>query len=272
MNFNSGQNNSNKETNVNTNGIVWRNKDGFKSTAIQIGYWNETIALKIHPALDPDKQTEKKWVDWEKFVNTAITLQKMQELHDIIVNDILPGIEKGENVTKGVTIGNDSMVLISTGYKLTNEIRPYIGILKGINETTKKPEIALNYEFTRSVIVDDYDEATGEFKIKKNVHSQLLLFKNILSAAIGPLTKSTAHSSRVVDKYYRDRVLNTVNATAEKVGAQASTYGGGYGNKKNIFASAGNQDDSAAPFNGSGGEEIPVENLENINDITNFLS
>ena len=52
MIFGNGNKQNNQEkTNVNTKAKQFMNKDGFCPSTLILGYWNEGISLKMHPAL-----------------------------------------------------------------------------------------------------------------------------------------------------------------------------------------------------------------------------
>lgn len=263
------QQNNREQNNVNTRGIQFMNKDGFDPSTMIFGYWNELVSIKIHPALEKSKQTESKVFDYEKVVSTALTLEKVTLLLKGIEKKILPAIEKGENETIGVPVGSDSLFVVSTGKKTTGSIRPYIAIYKSLDEKTKKPEMSIAYEFNKSYTVDDYDPDTGEYSTTKDINAEFDLFIELLKASRTALSNAFAHASRNVDRFYKDKVYNTLEEIASKLGVSSSGSGkGSYGKRRDIFADDGDVNSS----NNSSGATMNVESLSNIDEIDNFLN
>jgi len=266
MNFGNLQNNAKDQVNVNTRGVQFMNKEGFDPSTLLVGYWNEMISLKMHPALEKSKQTESKVFDYEKVISTAITLEKAITLCDGIVKKIFPAIEKGEQASVGVPVGSDSLIVVSTGVTMTGSVRPYIAIHKALDEKTKKPEVSIYYEFGQSYTVDNYDEKTGSFEVTKGINSELYLFYEILDAAKLGMSNAIAHSIRVVDKYYRDRMMNDIGEIAAKLGVSTGNTKNSYRGKKDIFGSEGTS------LTNGGGDAASVEKLNNISEIDEFLN
>jgi len=273
MNFNNSGNNSRDTVNVNTRGVQLMNRDGFCPSTLIVGYWNDMLSIKIHPALEKEKQTESKVFDYDKVISTAITLEKVTVLIEKIEKDILPELSKDtpRSIFRGVPIGGDS--LIGIGIR-ANENEPtnfvtYLGIFKSLDPSTKRPESAIFYEFRTSYSVDDYDAQTGEFTTTQNIQGELLLFLEILKAARTGMSNAIAHSTRVVDKFYKDRVMNALNEIANKLGISTGA-GGGYYNrsKQDVFSGGGNKQakDELPDF------DAPMSALNNINDIDSFMN
>lgn len=276
MNFNnSGNNQRDTQTNVNTRGPQFMNREGFVPSTLIVGFWNEMVSLKIHPALPKEKQTDNKVFDYEQVIMTSITLEKISVLIDRIEKDIVPHLENpSKSIFRGVPIGGDS--LIGVGVRVeegdTNTVaKAYLAIFKNLDPSTKKPESGIFYEFKRSYTVDDYDPKTGEFSTTHDIQGELLTFLEILKAARTAMSNATSHSMRTVDKYYKDRILNTLNEVASKLGV--STGGGNYGsyrnNKQDVFSSGGGN--KGASKDDLPDFDAPIAPLENINDIDSFM-
>lgn len=268
--FNNQQNNSKDALNVNTRGPQFMNKDGFDPSTLLIGFWNDMISIKIHPALEKSKQTESKVFDYEKVVNTALTLEKATILKEQIEKKILPAIENDEDKKVGVPVGGDSLIVVGTGKDMTGKISPYIAIHKSLDAKTRKPEMSIHYEFSRGTAIEDYDAKTGEFTLVKDIHGELNIFLEILKASIAGLSNCQTHSSRYVDKFYRSKLLNDISEIAAKLGISTNSYGnkGGYynKNKNDVFAKQNNSSNQSLD------SEPQLETLNNINDIDGFLS
>ena len=85
-----------------------------------------------------------------------------------------------------------------------------------------------------------------------------------MKASVSALCGAPAHSTRYVDKFYRDKVLNSVMGIGEKMGI---SYDNGYsGNKSGVDFGFGNKSDSNGTSSGPS-----VNNIDDINAIDNFL-
>lgn len=263
----STQNNSkdNNDRNVNTRGITLYNKNGFDPSALSIGFWNESfLSLKINPALEKSQQTQTKVFDYEKTVSTALTVQLMQLMSHAIKTYIYPAIEAGEDKSVGLQVGGDSLVVVSTGKRMTGEIRPCIGIHKGLDPQTKKPEMSIFYEFNKSQIIEDFNEENGAYNIISNINSELELFVNILDASIAALSKGNVHAMRSVMKFYNDKLMNTTLAIANKVGAPVPQTTSRYN-------ASGNKVDFATGNTSSYNSHVDDGEIENIGDLSEMM-
>jgi len=262
--FNNPQNNS-KDININTRGIQFMNKNGFDPSTLIVGFWNEMLSIKIHPALDKDKQSESKVFDYEKVVHTALTIEKVAKLKTDIEKKIFPAIQKGEDKRIGVPVGGDSLVVIGTGKDMTGEIRPYIAIHKSINEDTHLPEMSIFYEFNQTMCVEDFDSKTGSFNVTTDSCGELMIFYEILKSVISAMSNATVHSIRYADRFYRTRVLNDLAEIASKLGISKQRN---FNNpKRDVFNSGGNSGSSNdVPF-----DMADMESIDDLSDINGFL-
>lgn len=267
MNYGNTQNNNQNDTN--TRGYQFKNKDGFEPSTLMFGFWNHMISLKMYPALPKDKQTESKTYNYEKVIATAITPEKAITLYKKMESKIFPAIANKTNASTGVIIGKDSLLVVGTGVGITGEVRPYIAIHKSLNEKTKKPEVSMHYEFIRSTSVDDYDESNGAFTVEQDIHAELILFYELLKDSKSALSNSIAHSLRAVNKFYNDRVLNDLAVISSALGI--TTKRGSYSrnsNSSDVFSTDTNNSNN----NHSNDSSTPVEELNNIDEIEQFLS
>lgn len=272
MNFNT-QSNNREPVNVNTRGIQFMNVNGFVPSTLALGFWNDMVSIKIHPALEKSQQTDSKKFNYEEVVSTALTLEKATVLLSKIQEDVLPAFFDNKDIFRGVPVGGDS--LIGAGIKATEEKAiPYLAIFKSLNAETKKPESFIYYEFKTSYTVDDYDPEEGTFNVTQNIPSELKLFASTLTAAIDALTNAFAHSNRHVDKFFRDRLVAQLDEVGTKVGVtpRKNTFSGNY-NRKNIF---GNKPTSYNTPAKETPEEVPdveasSEKIKNIESINQFM-
>jgi len=203
---------------VNTNGIQFSNKDGFEASTLVLGYWNDKLSIKMHPALEKSKQTEKQVFDYDHSVMTSLTVEKMQTLLDGIEEYILPALISGIDKSVSVIVGSDSLVTIGTGLSLAGRIAPYLAIHKSLQEGTRKPESSIYYEFKSSPIVLDYEAVSGSCEQSVDKFAEFKAFLNCVKFAIATLMNAGVHVLRHSDKYYRDKLLADITAIANKLG------------------------------------------------------
>ena len=261
--FGTRQNNERDERmNINTRSYQFMNKDGFDPSALSVGAWNEMLSLRINPALEPSKQTDNRVFDYDKSVSTSLTLEKVGVLLSEIRKVIIPAIEAGEDKTIGITLnGGESMVVVGTGKRLTGSIKPFLGIYKGINPNTRKPEMAIFYEFKTTQVVEDYDETTGNYSISE-VSVELDTFSDILRAFIMNCSNFGTHSYRVVRRF-EDEKINAIAAKLGVAGSNNRQYKS-YNNSQNVFGGGNNQ--PSAPT------EFPEIDPEEIGDLSEFMN
>ncbi len=264
MNANTNQyNNAKNVINVNTKGVQFMNSEGhFKSTLI-LGYWNELISLKFHPMLPENMVSDSKKFNYNEVMSTALTLEKATILLNAIKKEIIPDFGTKE-IFKGVSIGSASLIGVGVTKK-ENEYIPYIALFKELDESTKKPSSFMYYEFRKSYTINDYNPGDGSYTMTQNIPSELMLFEYCLRAAIVGLTNATTHSVRHVDKWYRDKVANTIDALASKFGL--STRQNNFQRKNDVFSN------TQSPAEGLNFDEpmAEIKTAENINELNDFM-
>lgn len=275
MKFNNNSNNNARDAvNVNTRGIQLSNSEGFMPSTMVFGFWNSMISIKIHPALEKSQQSDSRRFNYDEVVATTLTLEKTAILLNKIETEILP-VYGTQSVFKGVSVGGDS--LAGVGLRMNADgtsSTAYFGIFKSLDENTKKPETVMYYEFKSAYTIDDYDPETGDFKMTQNVPGELLLFTSALRAAVSALTNANAHATRTVDKWFRDRLMNTMEEIGSKVGVAPKSKGnwgnnGGGFKSKNVFGNDGGGQSQASELDNPA--NAAVSQLSNIDDINQFM-
>lgn len=259
MNYNKQNKN---EINVNTRGYRFMNRDGFCPSTLVCGYWNEMISLKIHPALPESSQTQSQVYDYNQVLATSLSLEKALILVKKTQELIYPAIQNGQDKSIAVLIGGNNLVQI--GYKAEMKAS-YIGIHKGLDPESKKPQDSLYYQFLDSseITIEDYDPETGSYSATTPVECELQTFIEILKSSIKALSGAFSHDSRYRDKFYRDKLCNDLSQIGSKLGLDLSS-GGGYAPRNNI--SFGN----SAPEQPSG-SQTQINNIADMSDIDKFL-
>lgn len=259
MNYNKQNKN---DINVNTRGYRFMNKDGFCPSTLVCGYWNEMISLKIHPALPESSQTQSQVYDYNQVLATSLSLEKALILVKKTQELIYPAIQNNQDKSIAVLIGGNNLVQI--GYKAEMKAS-YIGIHKGLDPESKKPQDSLYYQFLDSseITIEDYDPETGNYSATTPVECELQTFIEILKSSIKALSGAFSHDSRYRDKFYRDKLCNDLSQIGSKLGLDLSS-GGGYAPRNNI--SFGN----SVPEQPSG-SQTQINNIANMSDIDKFL-
>lgn len=264
--FGNRQNNQrDNKGDMNTRGIQLMNIAGIEPSTLSIGSWNDMMSLRINPALDPSKRTEGRLYDYDRNVSTSLNAENVIILLIKIKEKILPAIEHNEEASVALHIGNGaSLVVVSTGKKMTNEIRPFLAIYKNLNEETRIPEMGMVYEFKTMKAIENYNEKTGEYNTSDTIHAELHLFIKMLESYLNGVGKFNVHFQRYVGKNYNDKVMNTLNAIADKVGASVNlAEGNRYAQRKNIFS-----DNSGYHSTSNAADQ---ETLNDISELSNML-
>lgn len=249
-NYGTRQNNENdNRKSITTRVYQFKNKDGFEPSTLQVSGWDEMFSLRINPALPPDKQSKDQLYDYDKFVATSLNMEKVMLLLYKINKDIMPAIENNEEKNIGISVAGDSLVTVGTGKAITQSIRPYIAIHKGLNPDTKKAEQSIYYEFKKSMTIDDYNPETGDYGVETNISAEFMLFIELLKSFIQN-SNFNSHVNRYNNRYSNDKLFNTVNSIAEQVGVELNPKG--YTGKTSIFNQDAKTTTNKSPFNNIG--------------------
>ena len=268
-NFNTRQNNDkDNQVTVNTKSFQFMNRDGFEPSTMTVGAWNEMLSIRINPALEKSKQVDGRVFDYDKFVATSLTKDKVMMILYKIEKNINSAIKAGEDKTIGVQVGGDSLFVVGTGVKITGSVKPYVAIHKALNPDTKKPEMSMFYEFRRDMSIDDYDYETGSYNIDENINNEFELFVMLLKAYISVGSGFATHTTRYIDKWQNDKLNNTINSIAQKVGASTGSGFSGYsgGSRTNIF---GNSKPSSNNSSHDDNDPMPFGDINDLNSMLN---
>jgi hypothetical protein len=243
---------------MNTRGVQFMNKNGFDPSTLSFGYWDDMVSLRFNPALDPSKQTEKSVFDYNTTISTALTMEKLMNLLYKVDKVIMPAIMNNEEKSIGIQLAGNSLLVLSTGVKRFNTVKPYIGLHKSINPSTRIPETSIYYEFKTGESVDDYNDSDGSCNYTNDIPTEFLLFIELIKASIIGLSHSVTHSMRYVNKYKNDKIENAIIGIAEKNGVSVPGSKGGYNNVNWKSSSQTAQTD-----------DVDVEDVTNLDDLLN---
>lgn len=266
MAYNNTDSNKKERLNVNTRGIQLMNSEGVlsKSTLV-LGYWNEMISIKLHPMLPVESQGEFKKFNYDESISSALTMEKATTLLTFIKES-----QKSEEdrFFKGISVGADS--LIGVGHVVQGDDKvTFLGLYKGLDPDTRIPKEKMLYEFRKIKVIENYDDQTGAFTSNEYLESELELLSKTLESAIEHLSNAATHADHYVDNYNRKRQQTTLNAIANKVGAETpygarSNNGGGYQrNNRNGDMFGGSQSSKS--------DQVNERTIDNIDAISNLL-
>lgn len=265
MLFEGNTNNSNNEKTVSTRGgIDFRNENGFDPCMLSVDLWKSCVSLKLNPALPPEKQTEYKKFDFDTTMYTALTPQNAYILLKNIEEVIYPAIKNNEKKFVGVPVNGNGLIGVGSGR--TDGSEPYIGVFKGLDPDTKKPENGMCYQFKENVVIEDYDFETGKYEaVSIPAITELQLFVLILKEGIKAATNAQTHSYRNVQNYYNTTMMDLIKRLADKNGIASSMGSSGGYSRSNVF---GNKSDGMDDIPDSSVEKISEE-VDNINSFLN---
>jgi len=244
------QNNQQKEQHVNTRGIQLFNVNGFEGSTLIISMWNQMVALRIHPAKEKSQQTKTSVYDYDKSVSIVLDNKTAQLIADVILEEVLPATQEGKECTKGIPVGSNSAVIVSTGVKRSSgKIMPYVGIARNIKPGTLLPEEMLSYTFNLMTILDNYDGNPGNQDFnpqtcQRAYHAELVMFAHALKHLAVAMIGGEYHAGRNINKRYDDNVFQLYKQLAAKNGIEFYSGNGNGGYQRgsgNVFGNGGGQ-------------------------------
>lgn len=240
MEYNNNDSNKREQTNVNTRGAVFMNSESeINQSTLVTGFWNNMVSLKLHPTLPADKQTDFRKFNYDEVINTALTETKVAALLHI-AKEAYTKLLAGEDFAKGISVGGNGLVSL---FVIGSAKYAYLQIARDIDEHTRQSKNSNIYIFKTESTIENYSTESGEFTAGESIQSEFLRFIDVLEASLHELSNAGVHAYRHVEKFYKDKVMNTLTAVAEKNGVDTgSTFnrnsyankggGGGFWNKK----------------------------------------
>ena len=225
-------NNTDRQT-VSTRGNTWKNSYAKIPCALEVGFYGEMIRLSFIPPLPESQRGENKLYDYNNAVMTALSRVKCHELYMQYKEVIIPAIANKEQKFVSVEIGDQRNHLgISTGVNNSEDGEPHpcMILIRGIDPETKKSNDVILYEFRKGVVYEDYNPITGEMGKVTHTDSELDTIMEDLENGRAAMSKAYVHAARVVDKSYKDMVMDAIRTIQDKLGIPqpaAGTRGGG---------------------------------------------
>lgn len=262
MAFNNQQvNEKNNQNDINSRGLQLYNSEGFDPSMVSLDFWNDTMfSIRIHPALEKSKQTDKKKFDYDHSTTTALSVNKALEIlaH---ADDIRQAFAKGEDRCFYVEISGVNLFGIGT-MEANGKRVIYIAIHRNL-DNNRIPSASAYYEFVPNRVIKNYDPKTGNFESSDALTGEFELFTRYLSVGIDGMTRGTAHSIRALARFYERRMESKLDTLMKANGCeyQSSNSSGGRYNRSSttLFNHAGN---GSAPVNQASESVISADALE----------
>lgn len=252
--------------NVNTRGIQLYNTEGFDPTTLVLDYWNDSMfSIKLHPAKEKSKQTDREKFDYEQVVSTALSMNKAVEILSYC-DKIWDAHVAKEEVSCYVNISGVNLLGIGTK-NIDDKNVIFFAIHKQLNDN-RIPQMSMYYEFLPGEIITNYDPTTGTFGKEASGRGEFELFVRYLSNGIDSMGKSISHSIRVVDNFFRKRLEDKIDSVMAATGAQNNYANNGGGNRRSnggssLFNGDSNSSNASAMSKpGAEEESISGTNLE----------
>jgi hypothetical protein len=250
------------KVNVNTRGLQLYNLGGFDPTTLVLDFWNDSMfSIKLHPAKEKAKQTDREKFDYDQVVSTALSVNKAIELFSN-VKAIKDAYIAGEETSRYVSISEVNLLGIGTK-KIDDRMVFFFAIHKQLNDN-RIPQASMYYEFLIGDVIKDYDPKTGEFDKADSSFGEFELFVRYLENGVNAMTKSVAHSIRVVNNFYHKRIEDKIDSIMAATGAQNNFSRGSYGSRGNGRSLFGTGSSNEAPAGKNAAEESVAtsDNLE----------
>lgn len=247
MAFGNNNQGEKKKFEVNTKGPQFYNRDQNMGGTLIVGYWKEFMTLKICPMLPANKRSESKVYDYETFINTALTVEKMIILKSAIDGNIMNSLYNNEYDFKpiGVSVGAN-FVEISNGKKHNiDKENICLTIYANVDEAGKASD-KLTYIFNKNNYFTNYDHENGTIDKGDSIEVDFIQFYNCIYQSINAFTNAYAHSIRNTDQYTVSFVRESLSSIKTKLGIESTSYNKPSSNSGATFFAAGsntNKDD-----------------------------
>ena len=232
--------NDKKKKSTNTKGLQFFNKAGSHSTLI-IGHWDTALTFKIHPCLPDNKMTETNVYDYDSYVNTVLSQNKVYDLL-MACKNFKAQLDAGMTPESVGVASGSGFIQVSAN---TEEGIILFTIYSDIG-AEGKPSQQLSYGFNKSNYFKNYDPSSGSYDKSDLYESEFERFIILLEETIKANTNAIAHTIRYTDMYTKDSILSSMNAIKEKMGIQNNFSG--KNNSNTYFNATNNQNNQTSDF------------------------
>lgn len=262
MAYNDSMRKNDKVNNITTEGVQFYGRNN----TFVAGFLNEVVLLKIHPVKPEHERTQNNKYDYKKQIAVALSPDKAVLMGKLILEDIIPALEKGEECTRAISTSRMNVFLVSTGVKLSGGVNPYFGIFKKLNEESKPEEVGI-FELLPQRTITEYNHATGDFTTECK-YTDVFVFGKFL-ASCDALFHADTHSDKYINRFMINRNYEFQSAVTNKLGIE------NYGNRtnyvnRNTAGSADNLWDTSTPgdsFTSSNDAEISTASIDSLSEL-----
>lgn len=240
MAFGNNNQGEKKKYDVNTKGVQFYN---INAGTLIVGYWKDCMTVKICPVLPQSKRSESKVYDYDTFINTAFTLEKLTTMQLAIDSHIMASMQTGnpyDFTAIGVSVGSN-FVELSNGEKhgLAKENICFT-IYAGVDENGKSSD-KMTFVFGKRNYFTNFDSEVGSIDKGADLEIEFLMFYRCIKEAAKAMTHAYAHSIRHSDQYTVNGIRESLNSIKTKLGIESSTYSKPSGNASFFNAGSGNK-------------------------------
>lgn len=261
MSFKSYNNNDRQPTNTTYSPVSFTNPEALDGSRLNISYFNKLLQISIQKK--NGMKGEYATYDTEHSADIYLSITKAKVLYDLMqmMND-------DDTVHNVCVETNKGLLIVSDGsdYGVTS---PCISI----NSMDKDGNVNTAVYVTK----DHYHKGAFNFDMDSKSHTdqyfgdlEIDMFENVLLQYYNAATYAIAATVMEASMYKHNALRNTINAIAEKVGADTGSNGngGGYSNKSQ-FLSGGSSPSNDGGMSGGVPKEYESASFD---DIANSLS
>ena len=270
MAYQNQNNKSQANESVNSKGFQFFNKNGIEGSTLILGLWNQQISLRIHPAKDPDKQTDTSVFDYDRSINLVIPPFMAAAIAKKCNEKFIPALDKGEEYTIGFAIGNSSVLVVSTGVKKTGKVMPYIAILRNIQPKTLIPNDMMSYTFNANLLLPTYDGAETATTFVNDFAEAIYFIQALKHLAVAVLAGEN-HGRRFVEKRFNDQVFKLYKDISDKIGGSFYASNGSARSYNDVPSVWGTPSQQTMSNNIPNTQSVEPTNVGSMDDLDSLL-
>ena len=227
-NFTNTNNGNNKKLTKNTRGIQLYNTNEDYGSTISLDYWQNFANIKINPLLPKEKRSQSYLFDYQNTLGILLPVEKVVEIIDglkYVAGELIDGNYNFRPV--GVTTARNDNILNVLPLSRFTENEEDRGIVVQICTNINGdgiPENVMNYFFTKTSYIMDYDYKTGNYERSEPIETQFLIFCKYFEQVFNSLTMSIAHSITMEELYLNNTIKQSLYQHKEKLGISNSYY------------------------------------------------
>lgn len=234
---------------ITTNGATLWDESGMM---LRLSYLDESFSIQISTPFV--SETGKKTYPEKNRHNLLLTADRAAALyHEVILNQILPAYERGENLSKGVFLNRGKTAILEVRVQ---DGEFYLIYYKDIDED-RKAKSNYAFHFAKTDLIEDYKFETGEFAGQRSADGWFYIFAKYLEMGIYELCKPSGHAVRAATSYTVTAIFNYLKSISQKLGVVVEpAY------RRNSGFNTPN-----AGMNAPTDEEIPFDNAPTVEEV-----